>query len=129
MFSKSFFSLYRSCIINLRAIQETNETMLSTNGTSSFKQSRKNLNRDDGVQSIFDLPVVVQIIIYILLVIVISAIISIILCLYNSYKKKELIKIENKDEKKEVKIKNDEMISPKKDKIHIHIDLNTLDYI
>ena len=50
MFSKSFFSLYRSCIINLRDIQETNKTMLSTNGTSSFKQSRKNLNRDDGVQ-------------------------------------------------------------------------------
>ena len=63
------------------------------------------------------------------MVIVISAIISIILCLYNSYKKKELIKIEKKDEKKEVKIKNDEMISPKKDKIRIHIDLNTLDYI
>ena len=112
---------------NLRGILE-NETKLKTNRALSSRISQKNSKEEkDDVQSFFDLPIIYQILAFILGVVIIAFGIALICGIFKCYNKKK-VKDEKKDEK-ETKEKNIEMIPNKNDYENNcgHIDLSSID--
>ena len=128
MLINQIHSLYTYGRFNLHRILETNMTIITSNRTLSSKKSHLYSNQDDSAQSLFELPIMIQILIYMLCAAVIGGIFITIWKLCNYYSKKEK-QIEKREEKKENKDKSIEMTSAKNKKEGCHINLNELDYL